>query len=415
MQAQELNYHRLANGMTLVVETMRNVQSASFTLLLPAGSVFDPAGMNGVASILTTWITKGAGTRGSLELTTDLDNLGVQQSETAGVSHIMLNAATLADKLRPALEIYADIVRSPHLADVHFESSTAYVEQMLGSIEDEPRQKVMQELRRRTFKRPWGLPPEGTLDELPRIDQGHVRQNWTNCIRPQDTIIGIAGNVEFEDVKSWIEDLFGDWENPRSCEFEELDGGPPFDHLMQESTQTQIGIAYPAVPYRHPDYYAAWAAVGVLSGGMSSRLFNEVREKRGLCYSVYASLNSLPHEGRVICYAGTTNERAQETLDVTLQVLRGLEKGIGDDELDRCKARAKSSLVMQQESTMARSTSVARDWFHLGEVRTLNEIHQRIDSLTPKTVLDYVQQFPAREFTILTIGPEKLEIPNDLS
>ncbi|MDA0832633.1 MAG: pitrilysin family protein [Planctomycetota bacterium] len=414
MHHQELNVHRLANGMTLVVETMRNVQSAAFTLLLPSGSVFDPPDQNGVASVLATWLLKGAGKRGSQELTTDLDNLGVQRSESVGVSHLMLNGATLSHILHPTLEIYADIVRSPHLADEHFESSTAYVEQMLGSIEDEPRQKVMQELRRRTFKRPWGLPPEGSLDDLPRIDPDDVRQNWGKCVRPQETILGIAGNVEFEAVKSWVEELFGDWDNPLSAEFKELDSGPTFDHLQQESTQTQIGIAYPSVPYRHPDYYTAWAAVGVLSGGMSSRLFTEVREKRGLCYSVYASLNSLPHDGRVICYAGTTNERAQETLDVTLQVIRELKNGIGEDELARCKARAKSSLIMQQESTMARSSSVARDWFHLGEVQTLNDIHKRIEELTPQAVLEHVHQFPAQDFTILTIGPEMLEIPNDL-
>ncbi|MEX0728914.1 MAG: insulinase family protein, partial [Planctomycetaceae bacterium] len=170
MQHQELNTYRLTNGMTLVVETMRNVQSAAFTLLLPAGSVFDPPGQNGVASILATWLMKGAGARGSQELTTDLDNLGVQRSETVGVSHLTLNGATLSHILRPTLEIYADVVRAPHLAEEQFESSMAYVEQMLGSIEDEPRQKVMQELRRRTFKRPWGLPPEGSLDDLPRIE-----------------------------------------------------------------------------------------------------------------------------------------------------------------------------------------------------------------------------------------------------
>src|SRR5690606_34074482 len=102
-------------------------------------------------------------------------------------------------------------------------------------------------------------------------------------------------------------------------------------------------VAYDAVPYPDDAYYAAWAAVGILSGGMSARLFTEVREKRGLCYSVYAALHSLRTEGRVLCYAGTTNERAQETLDVTLQELVRLREGVEQSELDRCKARAKSS------------------------------------------------------------------------
>src|SRR5690606_38584921 len=137
--------------------------------------------------------------------------------------------------------------------------------------------------------------------------------------------------------------------------------------------------------------------VSVLSGGMSARLFTEVREKRGLCYSVSASLTSLKHEARVLCYAGTTNERAQETLDVTIRELVRLGDGIEPEELARCQARAKSSLIMQQESTMSRASAVARDWYHLGRVTTLDEVRGHIDALTVDTVLDYVRAKPARD------------------
>src|SRR5690606_25044640 len=125
--------------------------------------------------------------------------------------------------------------------------------------------------------------------------------------------------------------------------------GPQRDHITTDSNQTHIGLAYDAVPYRDDNYYAAWAAVSVLSGGSSSGLFTEVRERRGLCYSVYATLISLLEEGRVLAYAGTTPERAQETLNVTIDVIRKLADGIEQNELDRCKAGAKSALIMQQE------------------------------------------------------------------
>ena len=105
------------------------------------------------------------------------------------------------------------------------------------------------------------------------------------------------------------------------------------------------------MPYRHPDYFQAWGAVGVLSGGMSARLFTEVRERRGLCYSVYASYHTLRDRGGVFCYAGTSAERRQETLDVTLGELVRLAQGIEEHELDRLKARIKSALIMQQESS----------------------------------------------------------------
>ena len=114
---------------------------------------------------------------------------------------------------------------------------------------------------------------------------------------------------------------------------------------------------------------------------------------------------------RVRAGEGTTAERAQETLDVSLQVIRELTNGIDPAELDRCRTRAKSSLIMQQESTMSRASSIASDWFHLGRVTTLAEVRDRIESLTVETVLDYVRRKPAGDFTILTLGPKRLEMP----
>jgi predicted Zn-dependent peptidase len=111
-----------------------------------------------------------------------------------------------------------------------------------------------------------------------------------------------------------------------------------------------------------------------------------------------------------LCYAGTTVERAQETLDVTLAELIRLGKGIGQDELDRCKARAKSSLIMQQESSSARASSIARDWYHLGRVETLDEVREKIDALTVETLLAHLAEHPAKDFTILTLGPRPLEV-----
>jgi predicted Zn-dependent peptidase len=191
--------------------------------------------------------------------------------------------------------------------------------------------------------------------------------------------------------------------------------GPPIDHVTVDSTQTQIGIAYPAVPYRHEDYYAAWAAVSVLSGGSSSRLFTEVRERRGLCYSVFAMLHSQLTEGRVLAYAGTTAERAQETLDVTLAELQRLSSGIERAELERCKAGAKSALIMQQESTASRASAMARDWLHRGRVVPLEEVHQRLDALSVADVNRYVQAHPADNVCVLTIGPAALEVPRVVS
>ena len=132
----------------------------------------------------------------------------------------------------------------------------------------------------------------------------------------------------------------------------------------------------PASPIGTATTFRPSGRFACLAGGMSARLFTEVRERRGLCYTVFASQHSLQHLGSVLCYAGTSAERAQETLDVTVSELLRLAEGVSGEELDRVKARIKSSLIMQQEMSGARSSAVARDWFHLGCVRSIRELEE---------------------------------------
>jgi predicted Zn-dependent peptidase len=141
---------------------------------------------------------------------------------------------------------------------------------------------------------------------------------------------------------------------------------------------------------------------------MSSRLFTEVREKRGLVYTVSASCHSLRHTGSVLCYAGTTTDRAQETLDVIIAELERLTQGIEAGELSRLKARIKSSLIFQQESSPSRAGTMAADWYHLGRVKTLEEVSTAIDALTVESINYYLAQHPPRDYTIVTLGEQEL-------
>jgi predicted Zn-dependent peptidase len=218
----------------------------------------------------------------------------------------------------------------------------------------------------------------------------------------------VAGNIEWQPLREQVGRLFGDWdgraETPITC-------GPQPDnraHITKELEQTQIGVAYDSVPIGDPDYYAALGAVNVLSGNMSSRLFTEVREKEGLCYSVWATYQTLKDRARVICYAGSRNERAQRTLDVLLRQLRRLPEGVEADEVERVQAGLKSSLIMQQESTAGRALSLASDWYYLGRVRSFDEIQAAIDGLTPASIGAHLRRCPPGDFTIVTLGPKPL-------
>src|SRR5258708_553210 len=143
---------------------------------------------------------------------------------------------------------------------------------------------------------------------------------------------------------------------------------------------------------------------------MSARLFTEVREKRGLCYSVSASYHPLKELGLIFCYAGTTNERANETLHVLVGELKRLQQGVAEEEVARVRTGLKASLIMQEESTSARASILARSWYHLGRVRSMEEVAREIERLSPATIMGYLDRHPAKDFVIVTLGPQALEI-----
>jgi predicted Zn-dependent peptidase len=358
---------------------------------------------------------RGAGDRDSRRFVEDLDSLGVERGESVGSAHLHFGGATLAAHLLPALDVYADLIRRPHLPEDQLEAARNIVLQEIRSVEDEPAQKVMMELRRRHYPDPWGRPNTGDEAGVLAIDARHVRRFYEQFFRPRGMIVAVAGCIDWAQIQARVARLLGDWNVADRPEPGLGPRGTRVDHIHHDSHQTQIGIAYDSVPYSHPDYFQAWGAVGVLSGGTSARLFTEVREKRGLCYSIHASCHTLRNTGGVFCYAGTSADRAQETLDVTIRELVELARGVRTEELDRLKARVKSSLIMQQESTSARSAAVARDWYHLGRVRTLEEIGALVDALTCDSINAYLAAHPPQNFTTMTLGPEPLEVPVGVS
>jgi len=407
--------HVFPNGLVLVAAPMRSLQSAAFTFLVPSGCASDPAELGGLAGFTCEMALRGAGERDSRRFVLDLDNLGVERHESVSTSHTAYSGATLAENLPETLAIFVDMLRRPHLPEEQLEAGRMVLLQELRAVEDEPAQKLMLELRRRHYPDPWGRPSQGDLQGLENISIDDIRRRFTEGYRPNGTVLAVAGEVDWPQLKDTVGELLGDWSQ---CDVSTITSTPTashYKHLEYESNQTQIGIAYSSVPYRDPDYFRAWGAVGVLGSGSSARLFTEVREKRGLCYSVNASYHTLRDQAGVFCYAGTSAERAQETLDVTLAELDRLAAGVDENELSRLKARIKSALVMQQESSYGRSSSLARDWYHLGRGRTLDELERHVEELTCESINTYVAEHPPRDFTIVTLGPNELEVPGGIS
>jgi len=391
------------------------LESAAFALLLPAGVRYDAAARGGLANLTCEMVQRGCGDRSSRQFVDDLENLGVDRSAAVSNAHTSFGGAMPAERLFDALQIYADLVQRPLLPSDQLEDSRQVCLHEIRAVEDDPAQKVMQELRARHYGDPFGRTTQGTLESVEAITMDDVRLHVESTYQPTGAIVSVAGKFDWPALRDQLQCLFGDWQSRPATTVAERPGPGNYLHIDHESTQTHIAIAYPSVPYCHSQYYQARGAVGVLSDGMSSRLFNEVREKRGLCYAVHAHCHSFRDRGSVICYSGTTTDRAQETLDVVIEELTRLVHGIEAQELDRLKARIKSALIMQQESSAARSGSIAADWYYLERVQTLEEIGRIIDELSCDSINAYLAEHPPSNFTIVTVGEKQLEMPLGIS
>jgi predicted Zn-dependent peptidase len=408
---QKIHSHALPNGLTLVAEEMPWLESAAFALLMPAGCVYEPGDKLGLASLTCEMSQRGAGSRDSRQFLDDLENLGADSSASVSIAHTSVGGAMPAESLPEVLSIFADLVQRPHLPEEQLEDARLGCLQEVKAIEDDLAQKTMQQLRLSHYPDPWGRNSQGTEATVTSLTIGDVRRHFETLYSPRDSILSVAGKIDWPRLKGDMERLFGGWKSAAAVPLAVTASPRTYQHLAAESSQTHIGIAFDAVPYSHPDYFQIRGAVGVLSDGMSSRLFTEVREKRGLVYTVYASCHSLRERGAILSYAGTTAERAQETLDVMLTELKRLYDGITADEIGRLKGRIKRSLIIQQESSPSRAGSMALDWYYLNRVRPMAELSQIIDSLSAESINAYLAANRPRQFTVATVGQDKLQVP----
>ncbi len=404
--------HRYENGVVLLAEPMPWLRSAAFSILLPAGCQFDPPHQMGLANLTSDMIQRGCGKRDNRQFIEDLEFLGADYGVSASVYHMAIGGTVPSSKLLDTLGIFADVISRPWLPADQLDDAKMVCYQELRALDDDLAHKAMLALRMRFYGDPLGRSSTGSHAGIESISIDDVRHFCTTLFRAGQTIISVAGSIDWPRLLDEVGKLFDDMPSGQSSAVGTLPPSHGHQHIEFDSQQTHICLAYPSVSYREPDYFRARGAVGVMSDGMSSRLFNEVREKRGLCYSVFATLHSLRDRACIMCYAGTGADRAQETLNVIVDQFRRLREGITHDELARLKVQIRSGLIMQQESSRSRAASMAGDWFHLGRVRSLNEINQLINNLSIEDVNEYLREHPPVTCDVVTLGPRALEIPN---
>jgi predicted Zn-dependent peptidase len=412
---QSLFSTTLENGITLLGEDLPGLESVAVAFHVPAGAIHDGPGRCGLATLSGEMCLRGAGDRNGRQIVESLEGSGVQWAQAVSSSHASFSGAMVARQLPAALPIYADILRRPLLPEDQLENARQMVLQNLAGTEDDPAHRAMSSLRQMHYPAPWGMPSEGVSADVEALTIEQVRAFNAANMKPAGMIIAIAGRIDWDDFVARIEQLFGDWDAGGPAAVSPGGRGPRLRHVPHESQQTHIALAWSAPPYRSDESYEATAALAILGGGSSSRLFTEVRERRGLCYSVSAGYQTHREFAMALCYSGTTAARAQETLDVMLAEIDRLPGTISADELDRVKARAKSGLVMQQESSAARAGAIARQWYHLRSVRTLAEELARYDRLTVASIEAWLAAQPPRDLSVVSLGREPLEVPRAVS
>lgn len=399
----------LPNGLTVLLQTMPWLRTAALTLNVRGGLQCEPDDRAGLSGLVCEMVQRGAGNLSSRDIVAVQDNLGIDRNSGISSSMASFSAAMPADSLEQAIGLYANIVRRPHLPEDQLDDARMMSIQELRALADEPTHRVMQRLRQLHYGDRLGRSVHGTEAGVTAITPADVQTFFETNYHAGGGILAIAGNIDQNQVMKWIASEFGDWKSNDYMPLDQPDGNPVYEHIESASSQTHIGFAFESIPYGHDDYFKMRAGIGILSDGMSSRLFDRVREQRGLCYTVSASCHSLPHCGGVFGYAGTTPERAQETLDVTLYEVAHLMDDLEQSELDRWKVRIESGLIMEQESSRSRASSLASDYLQIGRVITTEELEAAIESLTLDQIQGYWAEHPPENFRIVTLGPNELK------
>ncbi|HLO42342.1 MAG TPA: pitrilysin family protein [Phycisphaerales bacterium] len=402
--------------MTLVVEHIEGVQSCAMCWMVPGGSAFDPVNRCGRSTMWEELLMRGVGGRDSREQADAIDRLGIGRSTDVGTFYMRVAATMMGARVLDGLPLIADMVLSPAMDADDVEPTRDLALQAIASLKDDPQQRAMLAARERHLPDPINRSGLGTPDGLGALTAENLLADWKMVAKPRGSILAMAGAIDPDAMFDAWQGVLGGWEG--SSTFPTIGPVPArgYQHETDNTNQVQIIVCHDAPTELADDSILEKIVLNVLSGGMSGRLFSEVREKRGLCYSVSAGYRGDRDFGSVTAYVGTTPERAQESLNVLLAELARINSPaaadrVTQDEFQRAVAGMKSRLVFSGESTAARASALAADMHVYGRPRSLTEIAEKIDRVTLDQVNAYLARRKLGALTIQTLGPAALTVP----
>ena len=386
---------RLPSGLTVVTERMDRVETVSLGAYVGAGTRHERAEENGVSHFLEHMAFKGTARRSAAAIAEEIENVGGHINAYTAREQTAYYVKLLREDLALGADIVGDILSHSIFAPDELERERGVILQEIGQANDTPDDIIFDHFQETAFPaQPMGRPVLGTEAVIRAL----TRERLTGYMRAHyaagNVVLAAAGALEHEDVLDLARRHFADLpaEMPAPAVPGRYQGGEFREE--RELDQVHIVLGFPAVSYADPDYYPALLLSTLLGGGMSSRLFQEVREKRGLVYSIY-SFNAPHADGGLFgIYAGTGEREAEELVPVTLEELRKVQRGVSEAELARARAQVKASLLMSLESTGARCEQLARQLQVFGRVVPTAETVAKINAVT----IDGVCRAAARIF-----------------
>ena len=402
-------FHQLPNGIEMIGQYMPSLSSITMGFQLDAAVINEPEEKQGLAHLFEYMLFQGTKQKDARALNEAFESLGVRKGASTGLETARIMAQLVHTKFDATLPLLHEILLTPTFPKDDLEQMRNIVLQEIRRRDDEPSSRIF-DLARASFYRGTSLGrlTIGTTESVRSVQRQDLRTFWQARYQPNNVLFAIAGKFDWDHIVEQMQGLFGDWSG-QAAPSPSQNPQPTSDITLeyQDGKQEHLGLMFPFPTYTDPDYYAALVISEVLGGNMASRLFVEVREKRGLVYGVSASLSGNKHIGAMRIYAGTTPEQGHECLQVIVDQLRMLEQeGITADELERAKVQLKSENVMRGEGSGARMGAIAHSWWFERKLRTIAEIKEAIDAVTQEQVLNVLHRFsPLNPLTIAGIGP----------
>lgn len=397
----------LKNGLTVVSHAMAEVETVSLGIWVGAGSRSEGPAEHGVAHFLEHMAFKGTAQRSARDIAEEIEAVGGELNAATSVDSTAYYARVMRKDMPLALDILSDILLEPRFDRGELARERDVILQEIAASMDSPEDIVYDLVSEAAFPaQPVGRPILGTAASVSGFGRTHLGAYLSAHYHAPNMVLAAAGAVDHAALVAEAERRLAGLQEktaPRPQGANYTGGAKRSDKPFE---QTHLVLAFEAPPYRHPDYFAAQILAGALGGGMSSRLFQEVRERRGLCYSIYAFSTGLTDSGMFAIHAAGAPDRADQLFAVIRTELeRAVDQGFDDDEISRVKAQLKMGLLAGLESSSARSEQLARQILIHGRVLPTEELIERVEKVETTDLQSMVERLLVSPLSLATVGP----------